>query len=883
MSAAAPQSFIGRSRTLDELGEVFTGGPAAGAVLVGPAGVGKTALLQRALQLAAPTIHIVRVRGSEQSAHSSYRAIDFLMSNLEPDHLGHPVLVLQGLTALFDAQAEGRPVVVAVDNAEHLDAASSMILSQLVLGGTVQVILATRDFSRVDPAFLALWSEGSLHRFDLEEFTFEEVALFAEAELGSPISGEAVRVARQRSAGNPRFLKGALRELRVQGQLVLSGGSWAVVPGRLSVCSEASVGAADLLKDCTPTQRSLMDLIALAGRLPLTRLLADGHGTAIDGLQALGLIQVDHCTPVIVRCATLFLSGALAAPIPHGKALVLYNQLVGGADGQEILGLDVEAHVAWRRRCALPVDPNTAVLAARSANHRGRYAEALDLSALHPDGGPRGAGAVEMLRALIGLGDYEGAQAALSQISRGNGNPDLESRVRQQIVKADILRHRGEAGAERPLDEAEEILKAGESLLDEQGRAHLWDELLLSRAELNSHLGRFRENETLLQRMWVGTSPRVSDMLIRLQTLLCEAWILTNKQLEALELADAVAVALSDDSLSWYTKELAWAQVQDAHRMVGDRSSTVQVLNQAALEVPGIDMSGQSCGVMARGLALVSVGRPEAALSSLIPVFNQLQIRDPQGLLPAAAAGIAYCYAIEGDIKQAIHYLPFSEASSSSPWKIQRIARYFQILASAHMESKAAAARDLHSLARNDANRGTRAFQLFALCSAVRLGDRSAIEPLASTSAGAQGAYARLCETYAKGLGNSDSELLVQAMEMAAGMGDHKFAREAAQTAVQLAQNSSDKRAIRHIQQRVRSVVPDVDALNTTGEKLEGLTKREREVAFAAAAGASNRDIAQQMCVSVRTVEGHLYQLYSKLSVSSRAELAELFPGTSTQ
>jgi DNA-binding CsgD family transcriptional regulator len=52
------------------------------------------------------------------------------------------------------------------------------------------------------------------------------------------------------------------------------------------------------------------------------------------------------------------------------------------------------------------------------------------------------------------------------------------------------------------------------------------------------------------------------------------------------------------------------------------------------------------------------------------------------------------------------------------------------------------------------------------------------------------------------------------------------------------------------------------------------LTRREREVAMAAAGGRSNREIADAMNVSVRTVEGHLLRAYGKLGVSDRAALA---------
>ncbi len=55
----------------------------------------------------------------------------------------------------------------------------------------------------------------------------------------------------------------------------------------------------------------------------------------------------------------------------------------------------------------------------------------------------------------------------------------------------------------------------------------------------------------------------------------------------------------------------------------------------------------------------------------------------------------------------------------------------------------------------------------------------------------------------------------------------------------------------------------------------ERLTQREREIADMAAAGASNREIAAKLVLSVRTVDNHLQNAYSKLGVTSREDLAQ--------
>ncbi|MEV7046228.1 helix-turn-helix transcriptional regulator, partial [Amycolatopsis sp. NPDC051061] len=58
------------------------------------------------------------------------------------------------------------------------------------------------------------------------------------------------------------------------------------------------------------------------------------------------------------------------------------------------------------------------------------------------------------------------------------------------------------------------------------------------------------------------------------------------------------------------------------------------------------------------------------------------------------------------------------------------------------------------------------------------------------------------------------------------------------------------------------------------------LTQREREVAELVAGGASNRDVAGALFVSPRTVELHLTNVYRKLAVDSRAELAVALRGS---
>ena len=55
---------------------------------------------------------------------------------------------------------------------------------------------------------------------------------------------------------------------------------------------------------------------------------------------------------------------------------------------------------------------------------------------------------------------------------------------------------------------------------------------------------------------------------------------------------------------------------------------------------------------------------------------------------------------------------------------------------------------------------------------------------------------------------------------------------------------------------------------------LETLTASERRVAQLAAEDMSNKDIAQALFVTIKTVEVHLSSAYRKLEISSRRQLA---------
>ena len=66
-----------------------------------------------------------------------------------------------------------------------------------------------------------------------------------------------------------------------------------------------------------------------------------------------------------------------------------------------------------------------------------------------------------------------------------------------------------------------------------------------------------------------------------------------------------------------------------------------------------------------------------------------------------------------------------------------------------------------------------------------------------------------------------------------------------------------------------------VTAASNTGTSAVTLTPQQRQIAVLAAQGLTNKQIGERLFLSPRTVATHLYQLFPKLGITSRAALGD--------
>jgi DNA-binding NarL/FixJ family response regulator len=63
---------------------------------------------------------------------------------------------------------------------------------------------------------------------------------------------------------------------------------------------------------------------------------------------------------------------------------------------------------------------------------------------------------------------------------------------------------------------------------------------------------------------------------------------------------------------------------------------------------------------------------------------------------------------------------------------------------------------------------------------------------------------------------------------------------------------------------------------NADKEKIEELTEREKEILIELGHGKRNKDIADTLCITEKTVKNHISNIFEKLQINSRAEAALL-------
>jgi DNA-binding CsgD family transcriptional regulator len=282
------------------------------------------------------------------------------------------------------------------------------------------------------------------------------------------------------------------------------------------------------------------------------------------------------------------------------------------------------------------------------------------------------------------------------------------------------------------------------------------------------------------------------------------------------------------------------------------------------------------------GMSDAANGRLDAARRRMVSVLNGLTAMDHSPPMHYRAAIVAAeVLAKLGDADSAAEVAADVERLRHPSFEYLESDR---LIAAAWVAAARGATTNALATARSAADfarrHGQHAREVLALQTATHLGDVSTSSRLSDLSETVQGPRAVAAAAFAAALAASDGPALQAASVQFESFGDLFAAADAAAHAA-VALRCRDKQGSALIAaaraQRLASVCGGAvsPALREAGHPLP-LTRREREVVALVAAGLSNKEIADTLHLSIRSVEGHLYRASARTGASSRVELSAL-------
>jgi len=858
-----------RQQLIDEVSASLAHGSGRGVVVVGRPGVGKTFLARKALEQLGNQIFAVPVNGSSIAASIPYGALRLLLNDLDEAALAGPLKVASSLGQLLQERAKGRRVVLLLDNVEGLDDLASLVINRMAVQHDVRLLALTEDLPVAPCGLISLWKDGLVTRIDLAPFSMAETTQWLRSALANDVSAAAIDALWTASGGNARLLEITLREHLDAGVLILEDGVWVLTGQRFEYSANAMDTVLGSLNSFSTAERKVLELLALSGGMPLERLLSICSIEAVDTLTEHGFLRGGNGDLPLVSFDIPLLEQVVRQRVPRGRSCELRRLTAAFADPQNDPP-DKVSMAVWTLDCNENLAVHETLDAMEAADRASDPDRVLRLvSTLGPE--HRAATLGSEARAYAALGDAPRVRSLLSKEALQRTDLSLRSWVELMVLRSLHVRStsddQGEARA--LLDEVGARLAGLPTDWNDDGLEELRGRLALAEAELALFEGKYREASDGLQRMYSSTRPQQTRWEVACR--LAQAWMITGRP------TDAEGIGSEDIKQDIAQPgQFGWPTVDQA------------ILEAASLGSLGSKSAGRSrkapCGEFARGrqVALCELsrglfdaycGRAEAALQHLLPARSQLKYFDSSGGAALAGAVAAYAYALRGENDLALHYLSAANHDTSRPSQLAASVRsFFEILASAELASKQKAAVRLVALADGERRHGSSSLELMFLSAAVRQGCLGAAPRLATVAAGVQGLFAQLCRRYAEGICTEDARSLVEVAETAADMGDDLFARDCGRVAQKIADQAGDRLVAKAARRCINTSVHSL-GVSQTEEDGPALTAREEEIARRAAAGESNKAIAAKMSISVRTVEGHLYQIYGKLRVSNRAEL----------
>jgi DNA-binding CsgD family transcriptional regulator/tetratricopeptide (TPR) repeat protein len=848
--------LTGRENELDFIRRTLgAGSKYAGVVIVGAPGVGKTRLAREVLSRAEAGGGRTNWIVGTQSARSLPLGA-FAASLTDP--ISEPMPGVRRLINSFVAQR----VLIGVDDAHLLDELSAHVVHQLAQSRGSRLVITVRSAAGEPDAVTALWKDRLLARLDLQPLSADATRDVIEADLGGPVDTRSARRFWTLTGGNALFLRQLVMDQVAAGRLRQVAGVWMWDDG-IAVSPNVNDMVSREMGRLSAEVASVLDVLSQAEPLDVDVLCDVVRRRDLEQAEQLRLVTVERTGGAL----TARLAHPLFGEVRRATAGEMYLSKLRGKLARSLAkNPDPDIYATVRRALLtldsdLPPDPELYMESARAAMTMLDLGLADRFCAAAAEAGALDAtGLRAMNLAILGRGaDAENVLAAMTFEAPAERHywatvraANLTWMLGRPHDAAAILATLPESAERTAVESCVDVVLARCHCAEEKARAALcFDELpdfhaMMAAVALVMALGALGKGDDLasvaddaLQRS--ATSFIAAPLRFWFGGVYARACRLTGRITEFVSAAEKLAETARDvPGVAYANLALLLGNVA---MMRGEASSAVRFFHEAlaGAENHGVTTGLRAASCFALAEAHAKLGRPDAAAAALaearVPddyLYMQTRLALTQGWVLAAG----------GSLAEAVGVVQAAECDARE--------------------------------------REQPTHELACIQAAVQWGDASGATRARELAEELTLPIANTIAAHAESLCRGDGEGLLAAAADYREMGDHATAADtAAQAAAVLTRGQLRSRGL-YAAAIAQELTNECGGLCTPALRSPAgvpLTGRQRDVIELVVAGLSNREIAERLVMSVRTVEGHVYRACQRVGAQTREQLASIIRG----
>lgn len=855
------------------------------ALILGGVGMGKSSLVEAVLSSSGVNEPMMRLYCSRTLSNVPYGVLSPYLGAL--NSIDEPVQVLRELNAILATETDQHPEtkIVVIEDAQYLDVQSSFVLSMLIENGSLKLIAVGAGALDAESALGMLAESSRLTTIVVQPLNMAGVRSVAETKISGVLSEGAVRIIGQMTGGNPRFVEAYIDSCLEQGILFrddsLVHGTleqrpvWTLVRTMPEVDSRLTDLVREVHQLASVQEQLTLEILALGG--PLSTQLFNHIGLPFRRLLDAGELHMTNDSLIALNSELHQL--VLRQMVPAARSAELHLKCK-----QASVELNFELspwQVLWSIEIGVSV-PETRVLAtARKAADDFDHSLAWSLCtaadlAQHSD-----AGAMFEVQILMGQGNFYAARGALLRLIDNVPDVALLGEAFTQLII--VLTNLGTDASQvnlymtmweqrvRELNDLGEVAHALSSKEVGQRVLHLWTKT----NSADGNLPKISELEELCDDSRLSKEAKTVALLLLSDRLSiagqCQRALAITQQIHGVVSADSHLQRTYEAKILFRT---GWNLL-----FLGEYARVQEMLAEFRFSKRESLTSCQGVITFLNALMDLLLGRFQLAHRKLAESVTEFRVHDPAQILSLALN--FYCLSLDyPDVRNDVRTMaepngtPGTEPSISagflgdSPSKARLFAR---AVAAANSPQGIESLTDFPLIE-----------QLHLTHITGQMTDEDLVgDPGQSKLAGLvkkhEGPRAELLLTLARLRVKSEAKPLEELGLQAVRRGDYSIAVEALARAASRYSEAGEPRSCGATLRLVAKIIAEQE-LNPNKYvsrtlALTELTAREVEIVRLALAGKNNAQIARVLTVSQRTVEGHLYRVFSKLGISDRAEL----------